>query len=221
MKRGTRYTKGAGNAALYLRARDDGSFWNFTTLAWVGSESADTKKLLTEYADASATESYYSVTFTPPTGGPWNVDIVEVSTGDVIGMGDTDEAIAAVKSDSAAILGHTGTTGVAVATASKTGYTLATTEGYKKNTAYPNFAFFMRDAVDHLSGKTGLTAITIQRLLDSGAFQNCVNSGTTTEKGSGTYTFNVAAADFNGDTVTLKFSATGADSTIMHIKLNP
>lgn len=59
--------KGLGNAALYARIRDGiGRYWNLTTLAWVDSESADTKKYLTEYPDGDALESRYATTLTLP-----------------------------------------------------------------------------------------------------------------------------------------------------------
>ena len=83
-----------------------------------------------------------------------------------------------------------------------------------KNTALSAFEFFMVDASDHVSGKTGLT-VTATRSIDGGAFASCANSAS--EVGSGVYKIDLAAADLNGNVVTLKFTATGADPTVITI----
>jgi hypothetical protein len=85
----TRYTKAAGNTAIYARVRNLGQYWNFVTLAWVSSESADTERFLLEYPDATdALQSFFAVPITPP-AGVWPVEIVEASGGQVIAAGDT------------------------------------------------------------------------------------------------------------------------------------
>lgn len=81
-----------------------------------------------------------------------------------------------------------------------------------KNTAFNAFPFLMLDSADHLSGKTGLT-VTATRSIDGGAFAACTNSPT--EVASGMYKINLSAADLNGDSITLKFSATGADTRLV------
>jgi len=88
-------------------------------------------------------------------------------------------------------------------------------EGIQKNTASANFTFFMADDGDHVSGLTGAT-VTATRRLDSGSFATCANAPT--EVGNGIYTINLDAADLNGDIVTLRFTATGADDTVITIK---
>lgn len=93
--------------------------------------------------------------------------------------------------------------------------TLSTTSGVKFNTALSNFEFFMRDSADHISGKTGLT-ITSERSIDGGAFAASTN--TATEVSAGVYKINLSAADLNGTIITLKFTGTGADPTILTIK---
>jgi hypothetical protein len=61
MLTGTRYEKGHGNSSIYARVRNQASgFWNFTTQAWVLSESANTKSFLTEYPDTDPIDSLYS-----------------------------------------------------------------------------------------------------------------------------------------------------------------
>jgi hypothetical protein len=95
--------------------------------------------------------------------------------------------------------------------------TLTTTDGFKKNTAFSNFMFLMRDSTDHVSPKTALT-VTAQRSIDGGTFANCTNS--VTEVASGIYKLNLSAADLNGDEITFKFSGTGADTTYVAVKTN-
>lgn len=107
--------------------------------------------------------------------------------------------VAAVKTDTAAIKAKTDNL----------------PEGIKTNTALNAFEFFMADSTDHVTGKTGLT-ITATRSIDGGAFAACANAAT--EIGGGTYAINLAAADLNGTIITLRFSATGADTSEVLIK---
>ena len=77
----------------------------------------------------------------------------------------------------------------------------------KKNTPFDNFTFLMVDGTDFVTPETGLT-VTAQRSIDGGSFGACTNSPS--EVGSGVYKINLSAADLNGDSITLKFTATGA-----------
>lgn len=90
--------------------------------------------------------------------------------------------------------------------------------GIRKNVALSAFPFFMADSSDHISAKTGLT-ITAQRSIDGAAFAACANSAT--EVANGMYKIDLAAADLNGDTITLRFTATGADARLITIKTTP
>jgi len=90
-----------------------------------------------------------------------------------------------------------------------------TESGIQKNTALNNFSFFMYSSTDHVSGATGKT-ITAQRSIDGGAFASCANGAS--EVAYGFYKINLAAADLNGDMVSLRFTATGADPTVIVIK---
>ena len=90
--------------------------------------------------------------------------------------------------------------------------------GISKNTALANFEFFMVDSSDHITGKTGLT-ITATRSIDGAAFAACANSAS--EVANGVYKIDLAAADLNGDVVTLKFTATGADPRLITIRPTP
>jgi hypothetical protein len=101
---------------------------------------------------------------------------------------------------------------------SSTTRTLTSSGGVRKNTALAAFPFRMADSTDHVTGKTGLT-VAATRSLDGAAFAACANS--VTEVANGVYKIDLAAADLNADTVTLKFAGTGADDTIVTIKTAP
>ena len=79
-----------------------------------------------------------------------------------------------------------------------------------KNTAFTAFSFAMYDG--NGAPKTGLT-VTAQRSLDGAAFAACANSPT--ELASGFYLITLAAADLNADVVALRFTAPGADPTLI------
>lgn len=83
----------------------------------------------------------------------------------------------------------------------------------KKNTALSNFMFFMSDETDHLA-LTGLTVLA-QRSIDGGAFASCTNS--VSEVSDGMYKIDLSSADLNGDIVTLRFTATGADDRMITV----
>lgn len=88
-------------------------------------------------------------------------------------------------------------------------------DGIFKNTALANFPFFMVLTADHVSGATGL-AVTAERSIDGGAFAACTNA--VSEISAGFYKINLSAADLNGDTIALKFTAATADTTGLTIK---
>lgn len=87
-----------------------------------------------------------------------------------------------------------------------------------KNTALSAFPFLMVDGTDHVTPKTGLT-ITATRSIDGAAFAACANSAT--ETGNGWYRIDLAASDMNGNTIALKFSATGADTRNITVITQP
>jgi hypothetical protein len=88
-------------------------------------------------------------------------------------------------------------------------------DGIQKNTALNNFEFVMYDSTDHITGKIGLT-VTATRSIDGAAFGACANA--VSEVANGVYKINLAAADLNGDVITLRFTAVGADDTMITIK---
>jgi hypothetical protein len=89
--------------------------------------------------------------------------------------------------------------------------------GIKKNTALTAFPFLMTDSTTHAPA-TGLT-VTATRSIDGAAFGACANS--VAEIANGWYKITLAAADLNGNTIALKFTATGADQNNITIVTAP
>jgi hypothetical protein len=91
-------------------------------------------------------------------------------------------------------------------------------QGIKRNTALADFEFVMVDATT----KVPTAALTPAgaRSIDGGAFAACTNTATIAEVGNGVYAIDLAAADLNGTMITLRFTAAGADDTLVHIKTN-
>lgn len=90
--------------------------------------------------------------------------------------------------------------------------------GIKKNQAWNNFPFKMLDASTGVP-MTGLT-VTATRRIDSGAF-GAGTLGAVSEVGSGWYQLNIPAADLNGDTISLEFTATGAKTNSIVLRTDP
>lgn len=82
----------------------------------------------------------------------------------------------------------------------------------KKNTGLAGFTFPMYNTSGVLT--TGLT-ITATRSIDGAAFAACANAAA--ELSAGFYTITLAAADLNGNVITVLFSATGAVPTAVTI----
>ncbi|HVL13704.1 MAG TPA: hypothetical protein VM529_14140, partial [Gemmata sp.] len=78
-----------------------------------------------------------------------------------------------------------------------------------KNTALAGFPFKLVSSSDHVTAVTGAT-VTATRSLDGAAFAACANSAS--EVASGWYKIDLAAGDLNGNTVVLRFTASGADA---------
>jgi hypothetical protein len=86
----------------------------------------------------------------------------------------------------------------------------------RKNVAIPNFPFQMYDTTGAL--KTGLT-VTPTVKIDAGSFAAATNA--VTEIANGTYVINLAAADVNGNVISLRFSASGAVDTYFTLFMQP
>jgi len=121
--------------------------------------------------DVNATQWLGTACATPTTAGVPEVDVTHVSgtaqtAGDIVAAVITNAAgtdiaadIIALKADTAAILADTGTDGVVVAAASKTGYTLAATTGLGNQTA---------NITGNLSGSVGsVTGLTTAGIADA------------------------------------------------------
>jgi hypothetical protein len=87
-------------------------------------------------------------------------------------------------------------------------------EGIKKNAAF-RLDVLMVDSTDGRTPKLGLT-VSGQRKIDGGTF--VAVAGSISEVSNGIYTFVGTAADSNGDVITYRFSATGADDTFITVK---
>lgn len=94
----------------------------------------------------------------------------------------------------------------------------ASKPGIRKNTALSNFAFLMTDSTNH-NPATGLT-VTVTRSIDGGAFAAGTLSAVTAVS-NGIYRVDFGAGDLNGNVVTLRASATGADDLFLTIATNP
>jgi hypothetical protein len=87
-----------------------------------------------------------------------------------------------------------------------------------KNTALANFPFMMVLASDDITPAPGLT-VAATRSIDGGAFASCANS--VTEIAHGWYKISLAAADLNGDTIALRFTASTANDRNTTIVTQP
>lgn len=127
----------------------------------------------------------------------------------------TSAALATVDTNVDSILADTGTDGVIVATNNdKTGYSIAASQLFiKKNVAFSNFCFVMTDSTTHAPA-TGLT-VSGSVSLDGAAFNAL--AGSVSEVSNGLYKVNLAQGETNAVTITLRFTATGADDRIISV----
>lgn len=95
---------------------------------------------------------------------------------------------------------------------------LADTATPTKNAVFNNMSVFMVDSTDHVSAKTGLT-LTVTRSIDGAAFGAA--TGTAAEVANGIYQFDASAADMNGDVITFRFAAAGADDSFITVLTKP
>lgn len=90
--------------------------------------------------------------------------------------------------------------------------------GVRKNQALANFPFLMTDSTNHAPA-TGKT-VTATRSIDGAAFA----SGTIanmTEVSNGIYQCDLGAGDLNGETICLRFTATGCDDLFVTLVTEP
>ena len=113
-------------------------------------------------------------------------------------------------------LAYPATTGRSLLVSTTGGVSLTT--NLKKNQALSNFAFLMTDSTTHnpAIGKT----VSVTRCIDGGTFSAGTLSAVT-EVSNGQYRVNFAAADLNGDVVTLRATATDCDDLFVTLILEP
>jgi hypothetical protein len=92
------------------------------------------------------------------------------------------------------------------------------TTNLKKNQALANFHFLMTDSTTH-NPATGKT-VTVTRAIDGGAFGAGTLSAVT-EMSNGLYRLDFAAADLNGNVVTLRATASGCDDLFISLTMEP
>lgn len=113
-------------------------------------------------------------------------------------------------------LAYPATTGRSLLVSATGGVSLTT--NLKKNQALSNFAFLMTDSTTH-NPATGKT-VAVTRCIDGGTFSAGTLSAVT-EVSNGQYRVNFAAADLNGDVVTLRATATDCDDLFVTLILEP
>ena len=83
---------GLWNSEIYARIVSIGGYYDFALLSWSPTETANCRTFLTEIPGPSQLVSGYYTTITPPAGGPYSIEIVRLSTGQVIGNALTEVA---------------------------------------------------------------------------------------------------------------------------------
>jgi hypothetical protein len=95
---------------------------------------------------------------------------------------------------------------------------VAVTSNIKKNQALSAFEFLMTDSTTHAPA-TGLT-VAVTRSIDGAAFAAGTLSAVTAVA-NGVYKVDFGAGDLNGNVITLKATATGADTTFERVVTQP
>jgi len=93
-----------------------------------------------------------------------------------------------------------------------------TRAGIRKNQALANFPFLMTDSTNH-NPMTGLT-VTATRSIDGAAF-GAGAIANMTEVSNGIYQCDLGAGDLNGETICLRFTASGADDLCVTLVTEP
>jgi hypothetical protein len=88
----------------------------------------------------------------------------------------------------------------------------------KKNQALSNYRFVMTDSTNH-NPATGKT-VTVTRAIDSGS-HGAGTLSSVTEVANGEYRVDFAAADLNGNVITLRATATACDDLFVVIVTVP
>jgi len=94
---------------------------------------------------------------------------------------------------------------------------LADPKGLKRGRALAKFTFLMTDSTNH-NPATGLTVSGTVRK-DSGSATSLADS--VTELANGVYEVDLSASEMDGATITLRFTATGADDLVITLVTEP
>jgi hypothetical protein len=172
---------------------------NLTTASSIG-------KLLVDDIDATVSSRLATSSYTAPDNA--SITAIKAKTDNLPATPAAQANIDAIKTITDQFSFASGNVNAkAVTVADKTGYSLAaSTIPIKKNTALANFEFPMNSSTSG-NPTTSLT-VSCQRSIDGASFASCANS--VSEIGSGYYKVSFAASDLNGDTIVVRFFATGA-----------
>ena len=150
--------------------------------------------------------------------GPYTVEI-DMSVSNLIDQTTTPTTAQIVASVLDEILAlHTVSGSVAQAITDIKAKTMNLPGGLTKNASFLNFTFTLFSSADHVTPITG-RSVTAQRSLDGSAFTACSNS--VSEIGYGVYKINLTSADTNGDALTFRFTAAGADPCLVSVITEP
>lgn len=180
---------------VYFQLRSaTGTIWNGSGFeAYLTANIATYKIAATEQGTASG---YYTATMPGVAAGVYNA-VAKVQAGGAPAESDLT---------------------VANGTIEWSGSAMGFPSNVKKNQALNNFEFLMTDSTNH-SPATGKT-VTVTRSIDGGAFGAGTLSAVT-EVANGMYSVNFGAGDLNGNVITLRATATGADDTFERIVTQP
>ena len=131
-------------------------------------------------------------------------------------VGSVTGAVGSVTGAVGSVTGNVG--GNVVGSVASVTAAVATTSNVKKNQALASFQFLMTDSTNHAPA-TGKT-VSVTRAIDSGAF-GAGSLSAVTEIANGLYRVDFAAADLNGNVITLRATASGCDDTFERIVTQP
>ncbi|MDP2323530.1 MAG: hypothetical protein Q8N51_05815 [Gammaproteobacteria bacterium] len=179
-------------------SKDGGAFANLTTLP--SANPAAGAALMVDLSGTEMTADNVVVQFTDAAGAEWCDQMINIQT-------------TARQLDDLAYPATTGRSLLVDAAGA-----VPITTNLKKNQALANFHFLMTDSTTH-NPATGKT-VTVTRCIDGGAFGAGTLSAVT-EVSNGMYRVDFAAADLNGNVVTLRATASGSDDLFVSLTLEP
>ena len=179
-------------------SKDGGAFANITTLP--SANPASGAAIMVDLSSTEMTADNVVVQFIDAAGAEWCDQLINIQT--------TDRQL-----DDLAYPATTGRSLLVDAAGA-----VPITTNLKKNQALANFHFLMTDSTTHnpAAGKT----VTVTRCIDGGAFAAGTLSAVT-EVSNGLYRVDFAAADLNGNVVTLRATASGCDDLFLSLTLEP